>query len=399
MSATEPLQSEPNRPIGPDPQGSDGRSVPPSAAGRLEGAGLWSVSIGGAWSLEGSEPRPPPALPDVWAGVRGLVFDASGLGPWDSTLIVHLLGLTDAADERDIPVDTGGLPPGVRGLLGLARAVPEPAETERARPPMGLLAGLGSATLAVARRASEVLGFLGETVLALGRLALGRARLRRSDLALYVQQCGAEALGIVALISTLVGLIMAFVGSVELKYYGAQLYIADAVAIGMVREMGALMTAIVMAGRTGAAYAAQLGSMQVNEEVDALRTLGLAPVEFLVLPRVLALVMMLPLLTLYSNALGIMGGMAVGVGLFDLAPSQYLHETWAALGFVDLWVGLFLSLVFAVVVALAGCWHGLESGRSAAAVGDAATRAVVSGILGIVVTNSVVVLVTTQLGI
>jgi phospholipid/cholesterol/gamma-HCH transport system permease protein len=244
-----------------------------------------------------------------------------------------------------------------------------------------------------------MLTFLGEVVQACGRMLLGRARLRASDLGLFLQQCGAEALPIVTLISVLVGMILAFVGAVQLAMFGAEVYIADAVGIGMLRQMGALMTAIIMAGRTGAAFAAQLGSMQVNEEIDAFKTLGISPLEFLVLPRTLALISMVPLLTLYADVLGILGGMLVGVGMFDIPFSQYLNQTREALTLAHLGVGLFMSLVFAVIVSLAGCYQGLRSGRSSAAVGEAATRAVVSGIVGIVVADAAITLIITELGI
>jgi phospholipid/cholesterol/gamma-HCH transport system permease protein len=167
----------------------------------------------------------------------------------------------------------------------------------------------------------------------------------------------------------------------------------------MLRQMGALMTAVIIAGRTGAAYAAQLGSMQVNEEIDAFRTLGISPMEFLVLPRLLALVLMVPLLTLYADVLGILGGMLVGVGMFDIPATQYLNQTLEAAGLADLFVGLFMALVFAVIIAVAGCYQGVNSGRSSAAVGGAATAAVVSAIVGIVVADALITLVTTELGI
>jgi phospholipid/cholesterol/gamma-HCH transport system permease protein len=370
----------------------------PRAVGALDGSGVWVVTLCGRWVLGGPIPDTAILLPPDWESVRGLRFEVERLGDWDSTLIVSLLKLADAAQERGVPADLSALPAGARGLLHLARAVPERAAARQVGP-RGLLARTGERTLVLIGKAEAVLGFVGDIVLAIGRLLAGRARMRLSDFALFVQQTGVEALGIVGLISVLVGLILAFVGSVQLAYFGAQIYVADAVAIGMVREMGALMTAIVMAGRTGAAYAAQLGSMQVNEEIDALRTLGLSPVDFLVLPRVLALVLMLPLLTLYSNALGILGGMAVGVGLFDIPVTQWIYQTRYAVGLADLGVGLFMSLAFGVIVAVAGCYQGLHSGRSAAAVGDAATRAVVTAIVGIVVANAIVTVVTTELGI
>ena len=174
-----------------------------------------------------------------------------------------------------------------------------------------------------------MVSFLGETSLAFIRLFTGKARFRRVDLVLFIQECGAQALPIVSLISVLVGLILAFVGAVQLRLFGAQIYVADLVGIGMTREMGAMMSAIIMAGRTGAAYAAQLGTMQVNEEIDALETLGLSPVEFLVLPRTLALILMMPLLCLYADFMGILGGGFIGVGHAQSLADRILQRNQA----------------------------------------------------------------------
>ena len=183
----------------------------------------------------------------------------------------------------------------------------------------------------------------------------------------------------------LVGLITSFVGAVQLQLFGAQIYIANLVGLGMAREMAAMMTGIIMAGRTGAAYAAKLGTMQVNEEIDALQTLGIGPIETLVLPRVLALGLMMPVLCLYANLLGIIGGGVACVGLFDLTAAQYYHQTVTAVPLIHFGVGLFKSFVYGVIIALSGCLRGMQCGRSAAAVGDATTSAVVTAIVWIVV--------------
>jgi phospholipid/cholesterol/gamma-HCH transport system permease protein len=167
----------------------------------------------------------------------------------------------------------------------------------------------------------------------------------------------------------------------------------------MVREMGAIMTGIIMAGRTGAAFAAQLGTMQVNEEIDALKTLGIPPMEFLVLPRMLALTLMMPLLCLYANLMGILGGVAVAVGLYGANPMLYFNRTKEAVGLNDLGIGLFMSIVFGVLVALAGCLRGMQCGRSASAVGDAATSAVVTGIVAIIVATAIITVLCDVIGI
>jgi phospholipid/cholesterol/gamma-HCH transport system permease protein len=209
---------------------------------------------------------------------------------------------------------------------------------------------------------------------------------------LLLEECGAQALPIVSLISMLVGLILAFIGAIQLRIFGAQIFVADLVAIGMVRLMGAVMTGVIMAGRTGAAFAAQIGTMQVNEEIDALKTFGISPVAFLVLPRMIALIVMMPLLCLYADVMGILGGLVVGTGFLDITLTEYVNRTREAVSLTHLWVGLFHSTVFGVLVAMAGCMRGMQCGRSASAVGEATTSAVVTSIVAIVVATAVITL-------
>jgi phospholipid/cholesterol/gamma-HCH transport system permease protein len=206
-------------------------------------------------------------------------------------------------------------------------------------------------------------------------------------------------LPIVSLISLLVGLILAFVGAIQLEMFGAQIYVANLVGIATAREMGAMMTAIIMAGRTGAAFAAQLGTMQVNEEIDALRTFGVEPMDFLVLPRMLALILTMPILCLYADLLGLAGGAIVGVGMLDISMTQYIQQTISGLTITDFMVGLVKSAIYGIIVALSGCLRGMQCGRSASAVGLAATSAVVMGIVLIIVTDGLFAVVTNILGI
>jgi phospholipid/cholesterol/gamma-HCH transport system permease protein len=283
--------------------------------------------------------------------------------------------------------------------LELASAVPEKKDARQAEEGGSFLTYLGNQTVDFFRSAGEMLEFLGDTVIAVSRLLRGQAQYRRSDLGLIMQAVSAQALPIVSLICFLVGLILAFIGAIQLKLFGAQIYVADLVGIAMVRLMAAIMTGIVMAGRTGGAFAAQLGTMQVNQEIDALKTLGISPMEFLVLPRMLALALMMPLLCLYANVMGILGGMVVGVGMLDIGFIQYYNQTTAAVGLWNLGIGLFSGFVFGVIVALAGCMRGMQCGRSASAVGDAATSAVVTAIVGIIVSTAVITVLCNFLGI
>jgi len=281
----------------------------------------------------------------------------------------------------------------------LAAAVPEQEAARRRGARLPWLDSIGIAVLAGWQGAWDILGFIGDTVLAGLRLMTGKARFRRVDLVLFLRQCGAQALGIVTRISFLVGLILAFIGAVQLRKFGAQIYVADLVGLAVTREMGAIMTGVILAGRTGAAFAAQLGTMQVNEEIDALITLGIPPMEFLVLPRMLALMLMMPLLCVYADLVGILAGLLVSTTLLQMPLLEYLNETRRAVDLVDCGIGVGKSVVFGALVALAGCLRGMQSGRSAAAVGAAATSAVVTGIVWIIASDGLFAVLAERLGI
>jgi phospholipid/cholesterol/gamma-HCH transport system permease protein len=345
--------------------------------------GTLQVRLAGAWRLRGALPTldalehelaaaPPP---------RALTFDTGGVASWDSSLLMFLVRVREECEQRGVRVDLGGVPAGVARLLTLSEAVPEKKDARAKAKRVSLVERVGLGTLAVLDAGREFLAFLGEVTVSMGHVLRGRARLRVSDLLVFMEEAGADALPIVSLISFLVGTILAFVGAIQLEQFAAQIYVADAVGIGMAREMGAMMTAIVMAGRTGAAYAAQLGSMTVTQEVEALRTMGISPLEFLVLPRMIALSLMMPLLCLYSDLLGILGGFAVGRGMLGISARVYYNQTLNAVDLGDVAGGVFKASVYGILIAVAGCLRGLQSGRSASAVGEATTSAVVTGIV------------------
>ncbi len=258
---------------------------------------------------------------------------------------------------------------------------------------------MGRIALGAWDTASDATEFLGEVVQAFGTFLRGRARFRRVDLMHALESAGVGALGIVALINFLVGTVLAFVGAVQLEQFGAAIYVANLVGIAVARVLGALMTGIVMSGRTGASFAAILGTMNVNEETDALKTMGLKPVEFLVLPRVIATTLMLPALTAYGILMGLLGGMFVGVALLDIGAMEYLTQTQGSLDLRQVVIGLSMGLAFGMVVALTGCYYGLRCGRSSAAVGQATTKAVVSSIVLVVVVTAVFTVVLYLLGL
>ncbi len=348
------------------------------------------VLLSGAWRLRDKLPDASAIVREIAVGapVHRLTFETREVTAWDSGFLTFLWELVKESRGTGIELDPAGLPTSVQRLLRLACAN-QPREEGRParRPPW--LERLGRAALAASAGTARMVEFLGDLALAFGAFLGRRARFLGSDLAWLVEECGARALPIVSLISFLMGLIMAFVGAAKLRRFGAEAYVAELVGIATVRELGPIMTAIVLAGRTGAAFAAQLGTMQVHEEIDALRTTGLAPMEFLVLPRVVALSLMTPLLVLYGDLIAIVGGACVAASLLHVSPVSYFHATITALRLADLGLGLLKGTLFGVLVAFAGCLRGSQSGRSAAAVGHAATSAVVLGIVWIIVSDGV----------
>jgi phospholipid/cholesterol/gamma-HCH transport system permease protein len=359
------------------------------------------VRLKGSWTIGQKLPSAEEIQSQVKSDTRlkQIAFDTRELTGWDSGLLSFLTKIINQCSAQNITVNQAGLPEGVRKLIDLAFAVPERkgARKEAVREP--LVARIGASTIGVGQSSIDTLNFIGEAFVAFLKFLVGKARFQRSELMLTIQQCGVQALPIVSLISVLVGLILAFIGAVQLMMFGAQIFVADLVGIAMVRVMGAVMVGVIMAGRTGAAFAAQIGTMQVNEEIDALQTLGISPMEFLVLPRMLALVMMMPLLCVYADLMGILGGFIVGVGMLDITVTQYINQTIKALNLYHFFIGILHALVFGVLVALAGCLRGIQCGRSASAVGQATTSAVVTSIVSIVLATAVITIVANILGI
>ena len=357
------------------------------------------IILGGCWRLAANLPASTTLTEALGEPIRHVRFDATKLTGWDSGLLTYLCAALRACALRNITADTAGLPPGAQRLLALALAVPEQKLAGRDNSPQDLRSRVGTATIEFLRDGPLMLRFLGEISLSLARLLRGQARFRARDFWLEIEEVGPRALPIVSVISFLVGLILAYLGADQLRLVGAQIFIADLVAIGMVREVGALMTGIIIAGRTGAAFAAQLGTMQVNEEIDAYKTLGISSVDFLVLPRILALMLMVPLLTLYSGIIGILAGLLISVTIFHVGVFEYYTETLRALELKHFLVGLSKGTVYGAMIAFAGCLRGIQCGRSAEAVGRAATSAVVTAILLITIAASIMTIVYYQLEI
>jgi len=359
------------------------------------------VRLAGNWRIG----QPMPSLEDMEKQLKSeprvqkITFDTSEIAGWDSSLLTFLIDITHLGTRAKISVDKAGLPDGVPQLLTTAAAVPEKKDTGRDVARETFLTRVGENATAFFQSTVDILGFIGDAFVTFLKMLGGKTRFRGYDLVLLIRQCGADALPIVTLISLLVGLILAFVGAIQLAMFGAQIFVANLVGIAMVRVLASVMTGVIMAGRTGAAFAAQLGTMQVNEELDALEVLGISPMEFLVLPRMLALILMMPLLCLYADLMGVLGGLIVGVTMLDINVMEYYNQTISAVRLNDLGIGLFQSAVFGVLVALTGCLRGMQCGRSASAVGQATTSAVVTGIVSITVATAIITVVSSVMGI
>jgi phospholipid/cholesterol/gamma-HCH transport system permease protein len=368
-------------------------TLPARATAQLEDERL-NVSVGGSWQV--TEAQPKWSAVAEGAALKPVRVQADGLGKWDTSLLVFVSEIQAWAERHHLACDTSALPEDVRKLLGQFTAShPTAAPADRSE---GFITAVGVATLGMGRNMRSILHFVGETVIGSLRLARNPVKFRWRDWLYEMQQCGAMALPIVSLISFLVGVTLAYTGAIVLRQYGGDIYIADLIGLSMVRETGAVMTAVVLAGRTGAAFAATLGNMKANEEIDAFETLGIAPVQFLVLPRLLALAIMTPLLTVYANALGMIGGMAVALGILSIQPTAYWTEMQTSIDLSDLSVGVIKAVAFGLIIGLSGCMRGLQAERSAAGVGRAATSAVVTAILLLVVADALFAVVFNILG-
>lgn len=343
------------------------------------------VRLSGRWRI--TEPR--PSWTELSRKLKPAFVRArmDEVEQWDSSLVLFLFEINEWCAASGVTFDDTALPERVRVLESQITAshqvsVPRDRSTN-------FFQVVGEATLDLGGKTRDIVRFVGECVLSAIQVAKRPDKFRWRDCLAEMQQCGAMALPIVSLISFLVGVTLAYTGALVLRQYGGDIYVADLIGMAMVREMGAMMTAVVLAGRTGAAFAATIGNMKANEEIDALETLGIPAVKFLVLPRIFALAVMMPLLALYSNALGIIGGMAVAAGVLSIPPAAYWVEMLTIVTLGDVSVGVIKAIAFGLIVGLSGCLRGLQADRSAAGVGQAATSAVVTAILFIIVADAI----------
>lgn len=330
--------------------------------------------------------------------VRQIVFETDDLQRWDSSLLVFVYEILLSAREKNIPCNITSLPENLTELITLAESVDrKPSHSDSGS--LGFVENVGKKTINFVKTTSAAIKFLMQVGGSIGRFFSFRSVMRSVDFFAALEDCGPKALPIVSLISFLVGLILAFVGAVQLQTFGAQIYVASLVTIGMCRIMGAIMVGIIMAGRTGSSYAATIGTMQVNEELDALETMGLSKTDFLVLPRMLALLLSMPILTMLSDVMGMIGGAFVGVVLMGLPYQEYWKYAFNAFTLQNFLVGVFHGFCFGFIISLCGCYSGLTCGRNADSVGLATTKSVVYAIVWMIVVTGIITVICQELGI
>ncbi|MDG2166768.1 MAG: ABC transporter permease [Opitutales bacterium] len=349
------------------------------------------IRLMGVWVLD----RKAPAFDafvqhgDLRDDINEILLETKNLEDWDSSLLVFLNQAREWANKRSIGFNCDCLPDGLgRLMLQTQSAVDSRTEAKDPEGEPGFAEEVGQGTLKFLADCSAFASFLGEIVISFFRLLVGRARMRWVDCFRAMQDTGPMALPIVGLISFLIGVTLAFQAADLLEEFGSEYYTPAFVGLAMVREMGPIMTGIVLAGRTGAAFASTIGSMKVAEEIDALQTMGVPPVDYLVLPRVIGLSIMTPLMVIYSNALGILGGMLVSLVKLNMPIQTYIQEIFLNITATDISSGLLKSSAFGMIIAYAGCLRGMNCDTSSTGVGRATTSAVVTSLLLIIIFNS-----------
>ena len=358
-----------------------------------------TITLRGDYILHSGAPSPEHFIANLQKeGISKVIFNAKELGTWDSSLVVFLFYLAKLGKAADINIDLKTLPKNLERLITLALKVDRKPESKQTLK-LPFLESLGEHTLIILDASLKSLSFIKDIFKSFARFCKSKAVMRKVDFLFALEDCTYKAVGIVSLVSFMVGLILAFVGAIQLKAFGAQIYVASLVAIGMLRIMGAIMMGIIMAGRTGASYAATIGTMQVNEEIDALKTMGIPTTDFLVIPRITSLIIAMPFLTVLADIMGILGGAAVGITILGISPQEYWQYTCDALAFNDFFVGLFYSTIYGFIIAACGCYYGINCGRDADSVGIATTRAVVSAIVWMIVATGILTVIFAVLGI
>lgn len=331
-------------------------------------------------------------------GVTSMRVESPPEWRWGTADAAFLARVVQQIERPQQKITIQGLPQDLQNLLALARARPSAGEAIAAAP-LGFTAQVGLLAVDRAQNLRVFVNLLGQVVLLLPRFFARRAKIRGAEMLDVLAESSHRALLIVGIVNVLMGAILAFVGAVQLRTFGAGIYVANLVGIASVRELTPILTAIILAGRTGASFAARIATMQGNEEIDALTTLGVSPVEFLVLPRVMALSLLMPLLYVYGCAFALLGGLCVSAPLLDISTAAYAVQTQNAIAGANFAIGGLKAFVFGALVALIGCHYGLRAGRSAADVGSATTTAVVSSIIAIIALDAVFAVCANALGV
>ncbi|MGZ3557997.1 MAG: MlaE family lipid ABC transporter permease subunit [Thermodesulfobacteriota bacterium] len=319
---------------------------------------------------------------------RKLLVDLSNVEYLDSAGALGLLQLEDRAKARSIPFQFDHMTEEAKRIMGLINPKALTMKPLVSEEKSNIIEQIGDGSLKIFNDIVSIITFSGDLTIAVIYSFIHPRSIRWEDLLFYMKRAGMQGLPIVGLINFLLGLIIAFMSSLQLKQFGANIYVAQLVGVAMVTELGPIMTAIIVAGRSGSAFAAEIGTMKVNEEVDALLSMGFDPTRFLAIPKVLAAMLVVPVLTLYADFFGIAGGSVVGVLGLDITLYTYVQETMKVISVMDIIKSLIKSLVFAVLIAGIGCQRGFQVRGGAEAVGSATTSAVVAAIFLIIVTDS-----------
>ena len=370
------------------------------ASARVEGD-LLIVSLGGPWvtkHIGGKQAR----LARIDArGAQRARINVAALVALDTAGAWLIHRATGRLAEQGLAVELEGATTAAASLIDTARRfdVPCPPPPQPTNAVIALIARVGHATIEISGQAVRLVNYLGLTVVVLLRLLVKPWRIRGTALVSHMEQAGLNALPIVGLISFLIGVVLAYQGADQLAKFGAQIFTANLVAVGVLREMGILLTAIIVAGRSGSAFTAQIGTMNVNEEIDAMRTMGLDPMEVLVIPRVVALVLVLPLLTFYADIMGLLGGAVMATATLDISFFQFARQISNSEPLGSFWAGMIKAPVFAFIIATVGTYEGFNVTRSAESVGRQTTRAVVEAIFLVIVLDALFSILFSVLGI
>jgi phospholipid/cholesterol/gamma-HCH transport system permease protein len=348
------------------------------------------VSLGGRWTLEAVAAADSALRAATVAGSGKACIDVSAVEALDSAGAWAICRTIDQWSRQGIAADITGAQPAHMALIERVRNCEARPDMERARPHplMAILDRVGRQTETVLREARALVGFFGLTCVVAARSLVRPSRIRMTPLVSHIEQVGLNALPIVGLLAFLIGVVLAYQGADQLRRFGADVFTVNLLGVSVLREIGILITAIIVAGRSGSAFTAQIGTMKVNQEIDAMRTLGIDPVEVLVLPRLFALVIAMPLLAFFADMMALLGGGVICYVMLDISVTQFVRQLNGAVSMWSFWVGIIKAPIFGFIIALVGCYEGLKVSGSAESVGRLTTQAVVESIFIVMVADA-----------